>query len=272
MTTEEITAAAENAAAAESQAETLSSNEDKQNEGAASKSAKSREVIARLAQMFPNCFFTDRTKIRPLKIGILDDLVAALAGDENDLSKTQLRHAVKMYTSSWQYLGVCKAGSVRVALDGSDAGVIEEDHIQYAHDRLVASKNKFYETHPEAKKALEEKRAARQKQQQDAGKDGANKNPRRQSFNQQNRKPFADKKNSRPSAPKEKQPQVEQFDQSKLQQADLSVLSVAQRVVVSVGSRQVLATIEKIERSDVFVKLESGLALKVRGSDVFVEK
>lgn len=272
MTIEEITVAAENAAAAESQAETQSLTEDKQNEGTASKSAKSREVIARLAQMFPNCFFTDRAKIRPLKIGILDDLVAATANDENPLSKTQLRHAVKMYTSSWQYLGVCKAGSVRVALDGSDAGIIEEDHIQYARDRLVASKNKFYETHPEAKKALEEKKAARQKMQQESAKDGENKKPRRQGFKLQNRKPAADKKNARPYAPKENQAQVEQFDPSKLQQADLAALSMAQKVVVSVGSRQVGATIEKIERSDVFVKLESGLALKVRGSDVFVEK
>ena len=64
----------------------------------------SKEVIAFLAERFPHCFSAEG-EARPLKIGIFQDLVDRVAGEMN-LSKTQLRSALRLYTSSWRYLYV----------------------------------------------------------------------------------------------------------------------------------------------------------------------
>lgn len=59
----------------------------------------SKEVIAFLAERFPHCFSAEG-EARPLKIGIFQDLVERVGGEMN-LSKTQLRSALRLYTSSW---------------------------------------------------------------------------------------------------------------------------------------------------------------------------
>ncbi len=46
-----------------------------------------------------------------------------------NLSKTQLRAALRLYTSSWRYLYGVKAGAIRVDLDGNPCGELEEQHI-----------------------------------------------------------------------------------------------------------------------------------------------
>lgn len=68
----------------------------------------SKEVIAFLAERFPHCFSAEG-EARPLKIGIFQDLVERVGGEMN-LSKTQLRSALRLYTSSWRYLYGVKPG------------------------------------------------------------------------------------------------------------------------------------------------------------------
>lgn len=82
----------------------------------------SKEVITFLAERFPHCFSAEG-EARPLKIGIFQDLVERVQG-EMGLSKTQLRSALRLYTSSWRYLYGIKAGAVRVDLDGNACGVL----------------------------------------------------------------------------------------------------------------------------------------------------
>ncbi|CGA77621.1 ProP effector [Salmonella enterica subsp. enterica serovar Typhi] len=77
----------------------------------------SKEVIAFLAERFPHCFSAEG-EARPLKIGIFQDLVERVGGEMN-LSKTQLRSALRLYTSSWRYLYGVKPGATRVDLDGA---------------------------------------------------------------------------------------------------------------------------------------------------------
>lgn len=72
----------------------------------------SKEVIAFLAERFPRCFSAEG-EARPLKIGIFQDLVERVGGEMN-LSKTQLRSALRLYTSSWRYLYGVKPGATRV--------------------------------------------------------------------------------------------------------------------------------------------------------------
>lgn len=73
----------------------------------------SKEVIAFLAERFPHCFSAEG-EARPLKIGIFQDLVERVGGEMN-LSKTQLRSALRLYTSSWRYLYGVKPGAQRAS-------------------------------------------------------------------------------------------------------------------------------------------------------------
>ncbi|MCK8168186.1 RNA chaperone ProQ, partial [Erwinia amylovora] len=76
-----------------------------------------KEDIALLAERFPQCFSAEG-EARPLKIGIFQDLFERVQG-EMSLSKTQLRSALRLYTSSLRYLYGIKACATRVYLDGN---------------------------------------------------------------------------------------------------------------------------------------------------------
>lgn len=98
----------------------------------------SKEVIAFLAERFPQCFSAEG-EARPLKVGIFQDLVERVGGEMN-LSKTQLRAALRLYTSSWRYLYGVKPGAVRVDLDGNPCGELEEQHVAHARQQLEEAK------------------------------------------------------------------------------------------------------------------------------------
>lgn len=57
-----------------------------------------------------------------------------------NLSKTQLRSALRLYTSSWRYLYGIKAGATRVDLDGNACGVLDEQHVEHARKQLEEAK------------------------------------------------------------------------------------------------------------------------------------
>lgn len=97
-----------------------------------------KEVIAFLAERFPLCFSAEG-EARPLKIGIFQDLVERVQGEEN-LSKTQLRSALRLYTSSWRYLYGVKVGAQRVDLDGNPCGELEQQHVDHARQQLEEAK------------------------------------------------------------------------------------------------------------------------------------
>ena len=98
----------------------------------------SKEVIAFLAERFPQCFSAEG-EARPLKVGIFQDLVARVEGEMN-LSKTQLRSALRLYTSSWRYLYGVKEGAKRVDLNGEDCGELDAEHIAHARQQLTEAK------------------------------------------------------------------------------------------------------------------------------------
>ena len=97
----------------------------------------SKEVIAFLAERFPLCFSAEG-EARPLKIGIFQDLVERVQG--KNLSKTQLRSALRLYTSSWRYLYGVKVGAQRVDLDGNPCGELEQQHVDHARQQLEEAK------------------------------------------------------------------------------------------------------------------------------------
>lgn len=128
----------------------------------------SKEVIAFLAERFPHCFSAEG-EARPLKIGIFQDLVERVGGEMN-LSKTQLRSALRLYTSSWRYLYGVKPGATRVDLDGNPCGELEEQHVEHARKQLKKPKPVFRRSAQSGKRknAKLPRRLAKKKTRRDA--------------------------------------------------------------------------------------------------------
>lgn len=126
------------------------------------KLTNNKEIIAYLAEKFPLCFSLEG-EAKPLKIGLFQDLSEALKDDER-VSKTQLRHALRQYTSNWRYLHGCKVGAVRVDLQGNPAGELEQEHADHAAQQLAEAKALVAQkraTEKAAKAVTEKKRPAR---------------------------------------------------------------------------------------------------------------
>lgn len=97
-------------------------------------------ILAYLYETFPLCFIAEG-ETKPLKIGLFQDLAERLA-DDSKVSKTQLRIALRRYTSSWRYLKGVKAGAQRIDLSGQECGALEQEHIDHAQLTLKESQEK----------------------------------------------------------------------------------------------------------------------------------
>jgi sRNA-binding protein len=81
-------------------------------------------IIDRLLEAFPACF--SRSAPKPLKIGLGEE-VMALAGVHPalaDLSRTQIRRALKVYTGASAYRKALAKGGPRYGLDGQVTGEV----------------------------------------------------------------------------------------------------------------------------------------------------
>jgi ProP effector len=81
-------------------------------------------IIDRLIEAFPACF--SRKAPQPLKIGLGEELLA-LAGVHPalaDLTRTQIRRALQVYTGTWAYRKALAKGGPRYDLDGQAAGEV----------------------------------------------------------------------------------------------------------------------------------------------------
>ncbi|MCL1144134.1 RNA chaperone ProQ [Shewanella gaetbuli] len=193
-------------------------------------------ILAFLYETFPACFIAEG-ETKPLKIGLFQDLAERLA-DDSRVSKTQLRVALRRYTSSWRYLKGVKAGVQRVDLDGNECGELEQEHVDHAQATL--------------KESQEKAKAKRQAQAPKAAKKPAKKavKPR----------PAAKKERvAKPAAP------VVNLVPAKMEQ-----LAANQRVNVKLGASPVSGTITDIKKDDVHVQLDSGLSIKVRVDHILV--
>ncbi|ABV37093.1 ProQ activator of osmoprotectant transporter ProP [Shewanella sediminis HAW-EB3] len=195
-------------------------------------------ILAYLYETFPLCFIAEG-ETKPLKIGLFQDLAERLA-DDSKVSKTQLRIALRRYTSSWRYLKGVKAGAQRIDLDGTPCGELEQEHIDHAQSTLKESQEKA--------KAKRVAKAAAAKSEGQAAK--ANKKPAK--------KPAAKRAKPAPKPVKEQAPEVI------LTPAVLNELKQNQRVNVKLGKTPVAGVILDIKKEDVQVQLDSGLTVKVR--------
>ncbi|WOZ79232.1 RNA chaperone ProQ [Kosakonia sacchari] len=213
----------------------------------------SKEVIAFLAERFPHCFSAEG-EARPLKIGIFQDLVERVEGEMN-LSKTQLRSALRLYTSSWRYLYGIKAGAARVDLDGNACGVLDEQHVEHARKQLEEAKARVQAQRAEQQAKKREAAAAAGQEEAPRRERKARPAPRRKEGAE--RKPRTDK----PVAKTQRAPKQEERHTPV---SDLSVLSVGQNLKVKAGNNAMDATVLEITKDGVRVQLSSGMSMIVR--------
>ena len=197
----------------------------------------SKEIVAYLVEQFPACFIAEG-EAKPLKIGIFQDLAARLADDER-VSKTMLRSALRQYTSSWRYLHGLKAGQARVDLDGNPGELLTEEHIEHAKQALKESKERVFAS-----------RRTNTKEKEDKPKQPRRNAPRKADA------PRSDKPKSAPkAAPVADAPLVK---------VDAATLKVDQGVRVVLGKSPVPATIKEVTKDDVQVQLQTGMMLRVK--------
>lgn len=221
-----------------------------------------KEVIAFLAERFPLCFSAEG-EARPLKIGIFQDLVERVQGEEN-LSKTQLRSALRLYTSSWRYLYGVKVGAQRVDLDGNPCGELEQQHVDHARQQLEEAKARVQaqraEQNAKKREAAGESATAEPRRPRPAGKKPAVR--REGGAAPENRKPRPQQ--ARPQQAREPRAAKEEHQPRHVPVTDISKLQIGQEIKVRAGQSAMDATVLEIAKDGVRVQLSSGLAMIVR--------
>ncbi|QZN97845.1 RNA chaperone ProQ [Symbiopectobacterium purcellii] len=218
----------------------------------------SKDVIAFLAERFPLCFTTEGDT-RPLKIGIFQDLVTRVS-ETDSVSKTQLRSALRLYTSSWRYLYGIKLGAQRVDLDGNPCGELEQQHVDHARKQLE-----------EAKARVQAQRAEQQAKRRAAGETTDQPAHQRKPAPRRER-PAADSAPRQPrttapraSAPRQPKAATERAPQpQRVNVTDITALKIGQEIKVRAGKDAMDATVLEIAKGEVRVQLASGLAMIVR--------
>lgn len=95
------------------------------------------DALLWLAKTFPQSF--DNTlRIRPLKIGIMNDILAYAdkAEEEEGISKSKLREAVVLFTRRIDYLTCLKAREMRIDLEGNSVSQVTEEEAERASTKI----------------------------------------------------------------------------------------------------------------------------------------
>lgn len=97
------------------------------------KSKKARtDALLWLAANFPAAF-DNSLRIRPLKVGIMDDiLLHADKAEAVGISKSKLREAVVLFTRRLDYLACLKLREMRIDLQGNEVATVSEEEAEHA--------------------------------------------------------------------------------------------------------------------------------------------
>jgi ProP effector len=202
------------------------------------------EVLEFLYQEFPHCF-KQKDGIKPLKVGIFKDIAERIEGSEK-VSKTQVRQALRKYTSNWRYLEAVTKSEFRIDLDGNQAEKVEQEHIDHAQ------------------KALEESRAkmAKRKKQQRPRQDSEAK-----SFK---KKPAHAKQADKGSAANKASKAAPAKRSGKIEPLPATEVKVNNKVKVKLGQALVNAVITEVNKDDVHVELVTGMQVKTKADSLYI--
>jgi ProP effector len=90
-----------------------------------------------LITYFPNAFSRKPKEIKPLKIGILEDLYAFHSCLQHpEVSRNDIKLTIAHYSSSSIYLACQKEDTARVDLYGQEVDVVNHEQAKYAQQRF----------------------------------------------------------------------------------------------------------------------------------------
>lgn len=94
------------------------------------------KVIDWLVEQFPAAFFKKSRYVKPLKVGILEDVFAfCLQLETPPFSKKAIRSALTYYCTSPAYLNAQKQNTPRLDLFGNELDLVTEEQAKYAKQR-----------------------------------------------------------------------------------------------------------------------------------------
>lgn len=138
-------------------------SESTDSEQKADKSAKKRvppqEVIARLVAAWPSAFFSEPRSVKPLTIGVLQQILANRPADLDGLNSHAIRTGIKFYTSRLSYHYGMVHNTHRITLTGEPAEEVDDKAREFAKAQIVA---------------IKQQREARQAANQEANKPAQN--------------------------------------------------------------------------------------------------
>ncbi len=120
------------------------------NRNRAKNRAANQAALQLLFDTYPEVF--SRENVRPLKIGIQEDLIA-----DEKLARNRIKRALASYVRNPHYLRSLQAGADRIGLDGSAAGKVSEEEAAHAQEKLKQIR--------EQRKERQKDERAKQKQQ-----------------------------------------------------------------------------------------------------------
>jgi ProP effector len=90
------------------------------------------ETLAMLMRRYPKAFPLRESEIRPLKVGIRDDIIAA----NGDIDPRAVGMALRFHTSRLVYLFAVTPEAPRIDLDGVVVGAVTSEEAAFAADKL----------------------------------------------------------------------------------------------------------------------------------------
>jgi ProP effector len=216
------------------------------------------EVLEFLFKEFPNCFKA-KDGIKPLKVGIFKDIAERIEGSE-EVSKTQVRQALRKYTSNWRYLESVTQNEFRIDLDGNQAEKIEAEHIEHAQKALEESR---------AKRAS--KKPAPKGKRPFVKRDGAPREGGSSETKPYKKKPFDRNRNDDKRAKVESKPEqaAPVKRTGKVEPLPASEVKVNAKVKVKLGQALVNATITEVNKDEVHVELVTGMQVKTKADSLY---
>lgn len=113
--------------------------------------AANQAAVQLLMETYPQTF--SRNNVRPLKIGIQEDLLA-----DDKVSKNKIKRALASYVRSLAYYRSLQAGAARIDLKGEPAGEVSEQEAEHARDKLK-------EANRQRREREQQRRAAQREQE-----------------------------------------------------------------------------------------------------------
>lgn len=214
------------------------------------KRTSSKDIIAYLTEKFPQCF-SIKGPVKPLKIGIFQDLAERLKDDET-VSKTRLRQALRHYTSSWRYLKVIKVGAFRIDIDGQNVSEIDDEQAKYASKALKESQEKFGNKKQQSTDSKKNKSTVK------INNEKTNSKPETKRYDAKKFKTvkLTDKKHTKTTS-------------LPLKPVESTTIKLGDNVVVQLGNSPMKATITEISGNDINVQLDSGMIIKTKLENIY---